>query len=157
MRIIDNLLSQEQCEEIITFVHVLNQDMITMPSMSFNDDPFSVNPIEYDFESIKYQSMLWEILPEYIVNLNFKVLEYIKGCRLSLHTDSDYPDFPWSILVYLNTIHPDDGGVLFFDDGVEVNSIQGRAVIFKGSEVKHGVTELLGGERYVLTGWMSQN
>lgn len=152
-----NLLSHEECQEIISFVHTPTAKIITMPSMSFVDDPLTVNPIEHDFKSQEYRSKLLALFPNHDVSLNFKVLEYVPGCKLELHTDTDYLEWPLSVLIYLNTVHPDNGGALFFEDGSYINPVEGTAVLFLGSKTKHGVKELLRGERYVLTGWLKKN
>lgn len=143
----ENLLSEVECAELI---EVAEYTPPTIPSLPFTDSPHQINPSEYIFRSKSLQLLISSRLPQrYIVDSDFVLTNWKIGCNLELHLDEPN-DFDMQCFCYLNTVSPQNGGQFYFQDGSEILPIQGRAVIFNGKEVWHGVRKLTSGKRYVL-------
>lgn len=69
-----------------------------------------------------------------------------------------HTDFPWrtlSAIVYLNEEF--EGGLTRFADGAEVKPETGKAVLFRGKDFWHEVTDVAGGARYTVSLWWSND
>ncbi len=145
--IFEDLLSPIECAELI---EVAECTPPTIPSLPFTDSPHEINPSEYVFKSTFLQSLISDRLPRYhVTDNNFVLANWAIGCNLDLHLDEP-EDYDTSLLCYLNTVPAKNGGQLYFEDGSEILPVQGRAVIFNGKKILHGVKKLTGGKRYVL-------
>ena len=84
---------------------------------------------------------------------NHEIVKWSPGSKMAPHYDLSYDK--WSAILYLN----DDffGGRTFFSNGIELKPKMGSIVIFNGTYFKHGVTEVLNGERYTMAYWVRYN
>ena len=60
-----------------------------------------------------------------------------------------------SAIVYLNEEF--EGGLTRFADGAEVKPETGKAVLFRGKDFWHEVTDVAGGARYTVSLWWSND
>jgi len=164
MQVIDNFLTGEECQNYIrlTDENIPDQD---------SDEKL---PDYYMFKSKEIQDELWAKLkdryelPDYVdwygdvftpcgISQHLTILRYRKGYKMGKHVDSPYDlgprhNGPASLVIYLNTIDPEYGGVTCFTDPeTKVHAEEGRALIFMNKDREHYVTELTEGVRYVMS------
>ena len=81
---------------------------------------------------------------------NWEIVRRAAGNHMKLHKDFEPHDH--TMIVYLND-HFTGGEVHV--EGVDVPVEVGKAVTFSGNKMEHGVNEIHGAPRYVLTAWWS--
>lgn len=82
---------------------------------------------------------------------NFEVVRRAPGNIMSLH--KDYKPHDHTMIVYLNE---DFTGGETHVEGLNVPVKTGKAVTFPGNQMEHGVNEVYGKARYVLTCWWAR-
>ena len=88
--------------------------------------------------------------PKYYIE-NFEVVCRAPGNIMKLHKDFTHHDH--TIIVYLNdNFESGETNV----EGVNIAAKTGKAVTFPGNAMEHGVNEVQGKARYVLTCWWAQ-
>ena len=81
---------------------------------------------------------------------NFEIVRRTPGNIMGLH--KDFKPHDHTMIVFLNDDY--EGGECHIE-GINVGAEVGKAVTFPGNQLEHGVNEIYGKARYVLTCWWS--
>ena len=135
IRIIDDVLSKEQCKKLISLKSTLGIDHMWG-----------------DTEVTKLSEIPEEIKNN---NINFtpdwgEIVKWTNNSYQQLHFDDSSDITKNTSITYLNNDY--DGGETYFEDGTIIKPKTGRTVIFDGKKYKHGVNKV-NGVRYTLPVW----
>jgi|TARA_R100000541_G_scaffold59322_1_gene72771 prolyl 4-hydroxylase len=150
IEMIDNFLSTEECNNLIDYYK--NNKSMQKPHLVNNGK----NIIDIDITEIKQFNNLFEKINKHVYDQDCKI-EYTKivkwtdDCSQSLHVDDSSSDTIYSSIIYLN--HGYIGGQTFFEEGIVMRPLIGRALFFNGMYYKHGVMPVKKGPRYTLATW----
>jgi hypothetical protein len=149
----DNLLSNEECKELINLHHTHKQKIF-----KFRDN--------FPLLVVAKDRLKKPILPKKYINKLQKVSTSINNAIIDwceivywptssfmpLHKDTTKADT--TILTSLIWLNDDfTGGKLFYEDGTTFVPKKGRGLFFDGIYNTHGVTKVDSGERYTLITW----
>ena len=146
IEIIENFLSNNLCEDLIDFIE-------NNKSLTFNH---TGNLIEIEITKMNRFNDLFNTINNYVYNLNCEIdwihiVKWRDDCNQDLHLDTSENKTVYSSIMYLNDGYL--GGQTFFEDGLVVKPIKGKALFFNGIHYKHGVLPVKKGPRYTLATW----
>lgn len=137
IKIIDDLLSQEECDALIALHKSKNKFLYR-------------DTIVMDIEH--------ELVPKIIVSHAqnkiiqwAQVVKWEKGAKQAMHLDMANPSTSYTTLTYLNDDF--EGGETVFEDGTTIKPKTGRTLMFNGMKYVHGVNEIISGTRYTMPIW----
>jgi len=151
----EELLSEEQCDELIAFYNK-NSNRIepyestqTIRLRPFKHDPFIfsiLNRID------KLCKSFW-LPPSYTITLqNMELVRWPVGSYKGEHIDN--PEDVFAVIVYLNDDY--EGGETFFTPTLVIKPETGKGVIFSNSKYAHSVPEVKNKDRYTLALWYTK-
>lgn len=146
-----NFLNELECAACVQFYKLFKEQSFYYECN--HTRPLDLYPYREEFDAInkRVTSLAARLGQEKEVYIsNHEIVEWIPKSKMSLH--HDMPRDKWSAILYLN----DDyfGGKTIFENGTKINAKAGTIVMFNGSAIKHGVTEVLNGERYTMAYWI---
>jgi hypothetical protein len=169
MQTIHNFFPAERCQELIVLTEKYIRDEGNRQCSG------EKLPDYYIFQDQKLADEIWsrlkdeyKLLEKYTdekgdefeasgIEANMNILRYKPGYAMGKHCDYEFDrgyqrKNPVTLVIYLNTIEPQNGGITLFTDSpdVKISSEQGKAFLFVTHEREHQVTQLLRGFRYVL-------
>ena len=150
IEIIEDFLTIKECEHLINY-YKDNQSMQKPHPVNHGK-----NIIDVDITEIKEFNYLFKTINDHVYNQGCqieytKIVKWTDDCSQSLHVDESSSDPIYPSIIYLN--HGYLGGQTFFEDGLIVRPIKGRALFFSGMNYKHGVMPVKKGPRYALATW----
>jgi 2OG-Fe(II) oxygenase superfamily len=157
-----NVLSEEECKEIIYYLDVVDREDLWSPST----DPYwdrrtveAMNISDYPVLPIlkKAYVKIRSAVPAGLEASAFRIVVWGKGMSAGLHTDDMYVGREYASILYLNDGFI-GGHTDFPDQGLSVEPRTGLGIVFQGnSEYPHKVTEIESGTRYVITSFWTNN
>ncbi len=151
--IIENLFSQGICESLVRyFISQKNRGNIRYPSDKTNVafDIDNNNPTFKKIYSILENTVSKIYDKPYVVDWG-QITEWKPGTRLQEHFDFKSPNTVMTSVTYLNDSCV--GGRTYIIDDIEVRPKVGRTIFFDGTIYKHGITEVIKGNRYAMPVW----
>jgi hypothetical protein len=149
--IIDNILSAEECNELIT-LYGQNTEYCHHHNGTY---PLNIHNARIASERIK--SLIDKILNR-VYNINKDIeLEWIEivkwptGTFQLLHLDTASDETVFTSITYLNDQF--DGGKTYMEDGTNIGIVTARTVAFDGMKYTHGVKEVTEGTRFTVAAW----
>ena len=147
--IIDNFLSQKECDFLINF-YKLNEKK----SFLFRDVyPIKLNinnpMINFLVKKIETTSKLFNSKIHW-----FEIVKWPVNSKQDLHFDTASNETTLSSIIYLNQNF--EGGQTYYEDNTSIQPILGRGLFFDGNFYKHGVKEVKENTRYVVATWFKK-
>ena len=146
-----NFLSEIECAACVQFYKIYKEHSFYYECNHTKPLDLYEHREEFDFINERVVSLAQRLGQEKEVYIsNHEIVQWIPKSKMGLH--HDLPRDKWSVILYLN----DDyfGGKTIFENGLEVKAKAGTIVVFNGSAIQHGVTEVLNGERYTMAYWI---
>jgi len=150
IEIVENFLSNDLCENLINYYE--NNKSLTKTHPVDNNKHL----VEIEITEMDKFNDLFNTINNHVYNLNCKIdwiniVKWNNDCSQNLHFDTASNETVYSSIIYLNDEYL--GGQTFFQDGLIVRPIKGRALFFNGMCYKHGVLPVKQGPRYTLAAW----
>lgn len=155
IEIVDDFLSIKLCNKLINYFES-NFSKAESHSVGFNKYIMDIN-----ITNVKDFNYLIKIINKHVLNQRCKIdwiklVKWTDDCSQPLHLDQSKKNYSeiktiYSSIMYLNNNYL--GGQTFFEDGLIVRPIKGRALFFNGMYYKHGVMPVKKGPRYTLAAW----
>ncbi len=137
----DDLLNKEEINNLITFYNDNLKYII-----KFRD----TYPLNLNNNFINLKNKINEFLKIYLIDW-WQIVHWPLGSYQNLHFDSASNLTSLTSISYLNNEFT--GGETFFEDQTIIHPKLGRTLLFNGQEYKHGVKQVLTGNRYTLAIW----
>jgi hypothetical protein len=137
----DDLLNKEEMTSLVNFYNDNLKYVI-----KFRDTfPLVINN---NFSDLK--NKINDFLKIYLIDW-WQIVHWPLGSYQNLHFDKTINSTPLTSISYLNNEFT--GGETFFEDQTIIHPKLGRTLLFNGQEYKHGVKQVLTGNRYTLAIW----
>lgn len=150
--IIDDVLSAEECEELIEFY------MINGPTHEWiSTYPMTID-MTNDFLKSKVdliENTINDLLLEKISVDWCQIVSWPQGTGQILHHDIASANTVFTSITYLNSNY--QGGKTYIVDDIEIVPKIGRTVAFDGNYYLHGVTEVTRNIRFTLPIWYKRS
>jgi hypothetical protein len=160
---IDDLVSEEECNNIVSHITSEKYDSV-IPRKSNESKVAFKHQHRIKFTDSYLQTRMTDLLKEAGVQMqvcrSFSYVDYEEGGYLPLHTDSyDETDATHVLILYLNDDYENGDTYIMpsimpsITSGESAKMIEkktGKAVIFKGQKVPHGVYPVTRGHKRVL-------
>ena len=137
----DDLLNKEEINNLITFYNDNLKYII-----KFRD----TYPLDLNNNFINLKNKINDFLKIYLIDW-WQIVHWPLGSYQNLHFDSASNLTSLTSISYLNNEFT--GGETFFEDQTIIHPKLGRTLLFNGQEYKHGVKQVLTGNRYTLAIW----
>ena len=138
----DDLLNEEEISNLIKFY---NNNLKYVGK--FNDT-FPLDLKDNDFIDLK--NKINNFLKIYSIDW-WQIVHWPLGSYKNLHFDGANSSTTLTSISYINNGFT--GGETFFEDQTIIHPKLGRTLLFNGREYKHGVKQVLTGNRYTLAIW----
>jgi len=151
--ILDNVLTQEDCENLINFYNTKGtfiekfRDVYPMP-INLNEKFLFLN-VEKIIKNIN------DLLKNKLKIDWCQIVKWPENSLQSDHFDNAETSTVFTSITYLNTNFI--GGKTYFVNDIEIVPKIGRTIYFDGKYYKHGVTRVEKDTRYVLPIWYKLN
>jgi prolyl 4-hydroxylase len=137
----DDLLNKEEMNNLINFYNDNLKYVI-----KFRD----TFPLVINNNFLNLQNKINDFLKIYLIDW-WQIVHWPLGSYQNLHFDKTINSTPLTSISYLNNDFT--GGETFFEDQTIIHPKLGRTLLFNGQEYKHGVKQVLTGNRYTLAIW----
>ena len=129
---------------------------------------FDGNPLTYKFKEL--QTYIWDITAEPSLQNTIKhieqqvqvnisdaemeraeIVKWPVGTECPMHYDVSRPNIYAASILYLNDDY--EGGLSVFEDVIQIQPSRGNMIVFDGAAIRHGVSKITNGTRYVMPIW----
>tara|TARA_R100001460_G_scaffold25385_4_gene51026 strand:+ start:3997 stop:4497 length:501 start_codon:yes stop_codon:yes gene_type:complete len=155
IEIIENFLSFKLCKKLIDFFEN-NTSLSELHPVNYNRYIMDIN-----ITGMKEFSYLFNKINKHVYSQKckidwIKIVKWTDDCSQQLHFDRSKKNYKkiktiYSSIMYLNSDYL--GGQTFFEEGLIIKPIKGKALFFNGMYYKHGVMPVKKGPRYTLAAW----
>ena len=153
IEIIDDFLFPEICDYLINYYE--NNIFRTNTHTVNNGKSININITKiHEFDSLINKLNNHVYTQECQIDW-IQIVKWKDGCSQDLHLDTSSDKTVYSSIVYLNNNYK--GGQTFFEEGLVITPLKGRALFFNGIYYKHGVMPVEKGPRYTLATWYKKN
>ena len=137
----DDLINKEEINNLIKFYNDNLKYII-----KFRD----TYPLNLNNNFINLKNKINDFLKIYVIDW-WQIVHWPLGSYQNLHFDSASDLTSLTSISYLNNDFT--GGQTFFEDQTIIHPKLGRTLLFNGQQYKHGVKQVLTGNRYTLAIW----
>lgn len=147
--IVDNVLSEEECQNIIcSYAQYQNNAEFYFGTKPLDLKFITDTPTQKSV--LKIKNSVSQVFKDIECDWG-QVVKWHPSNYHPLHLDEAKKRTVLTSITYLNEDFI--GGETYFEDGTLIKPVKGRTLIFDGTQYVHGVVEILSGIRWTLPIW----